>query len=76
MAHYAADNSAHPIATNPAVPRLYQKLCRQFGDRVTYWDDPSAHIRTEFGFDIRQVRGRYAPNNAAISWPITGIVSP
>jgi hypothetical protein len=28
---------------------------------VTYWDDPMAHIRTEFGFDVLQVAsGRYA----------------
>jgi hypothetical protein len=64
LAHYAADNSAHPIATNLAVPILYPKLRHQFGDRVTYWDKPSAHIRTEFGFDVLQTAsGRYAPEN-------------
>ena len=30
---------------------------------MTYWDNPVAHIRTEFGFDVLQVAsGRYAPD--------------
>jgi len=63
LAHYAADNSAHPIATNRAVPMLYPKLRRKFGNTVTFWDHPVSHIRTEFGFDVLQVAaGRYAPD--------------
>jgi hypothetical protein len=61
LAHYAADNNGHRIATNLAVPILYPKLRRKFGKQVTYWDDPASHGRTEFGFDVLQVaRGRYA----------------
>src|ERR1017187_8805040 len=31
---------------------------------VTYWDNPVAHIRTEFGFDVLQIAsGRYAPDH-------------
>jgi hypothetical protein len=63
LAHYAADNNGHRIATNLAVPILYPNLRGKFGKSVTYWDDPLAHIRTEFGFDVLQVaQGRYAPD--------------
>ncbi len=62
LAHYAADNNGHRIATNKAVPILYPKLGRKFGKEVTYWDNPPSHLRTEFGFDVLQVaHGRYAP---------------
>ena len=40
LAHYAADNSGHRIATNLAVPILYPALRRKFGKTVTYWDSP------------------------------------
>jgi hypothetical protein len=62
LEHYVADVEGHRIATNRAVPILYPELKRKFGDDVTYWDNPVAHIRTEFGFDVLQVAsGRYAP---------------
>jgi hypothetical protein len=36
-------------------------LAHKFGRIITYWEDPTAHIRTEFGFDVVQVGvGRYA----------------
>ena len=64
LAHYAADNSGHRLATNLAVPILYPKLRLKFGKQVTYDDAPLAHIRTEFGFDVLQVaQGRYAPDS-------------
>jgi hypothetical protein len=64
LAHYAADNNGHRIATNVAVPILYPQLRLKFGREVTYWDNPLAHIRTEFGFDVLQVaQGRYAPES-------------
>src|SRR5579862_2482790 len=50
LAHYAADNDGHPIATNRSVPILYPKLKKKYGDVVTYEDNPLAHIKTEFGF--------------------------
>jgi hypothetical protein len=62
LAHYAADNSGHRIATNLAVPILYPKLRAKFGKEVTYGDDPASHLRTDFAFDVLQVaHGRYAP---------------
>jgi hypothetical protein len=63
LAHYASDNTGHPIAVNRAVPFLYPKLRRKFGENVTYADSPSAHLKTEFGFDVLEVvKGRYAPD--------------
>jgi len=62
LAHYASDNEGHSIAVNRAVPLLYPKLARKYGKTVTYEDDPAAHLRTEFGFDVVQVAdGKYAP---------------
>jgi len=62
LAHYASDNEGHSIAVNRAVPLLYPKLARKYGKTVTYEDDPAAHLRTEFGFDVVQVaNGKYAP---------------
>jgi Zinc dependent phospholipase C len=62
LCHYSADNDGHLIATNPSVPILYPKLRRQYGNIVTYAENPAAHIQTEFGFDVLQVaQGRYAP---------------
>ena len=61
LAHYAADDSGHRLATNQAVPILYPDLRAKFGTTVTYWDNPTSHLRTEFGFDVLQVaKGRYA----------------
>ena len=64
LAHYVADIDGHPIGTNRAVPILYPKLKRKYGDSVTYEQDKLAHVKTEFGFDILEVaRGRYAPDS-------------
>jgi Zinc dependent phospholipase C len=64
LAHYAGDNDGHSMATNRSVPLLYPKLKIKYGDSVTYEEDPLAHIKTEFGFDVLEVaRGRYAPDN-------------
>ncbi len=61
LSHYAADNNGHPMAVNRAVPMLYPKLGRKFGKLVTYADDPNAHAKTEFAFDVFQAaKGRYA----------------
>jgi len=61
LAHYAADNNGHRMATNVSVPLLYPKLRAQFGNSVTYADDPFSHTKTEFGFDVFQAaKSRYA----------------
>lgn len=60
LAHYFADNDGHAIGVNRAVPVLFPKLRGKFGEQVTYVEDPAAHMKTEFGFDVAQVaRGRY-----------------
>ncbi len=59
LAHYSADNCGHPTI-NQAVAIEFPKLRKKYGDVVTYEDDPKAHIRTEFGFDVTQVaKNRY-----------------
>ncbi len=64
LSHYAADNEGHGIGTNHAVPLLYPKLEKKYGDTVTYEEDELAHVKTEFGFDVLEVaQGRYAPDN-------------
>jgi len=64
MAHYAADNDGHRLGTNRAVPVLYPKLRKKYGDSVTYEKDPLAHVKTEFGFDVLEVaQERYAPDS-------------
>ena len=64
LAHYAADNNGHRLGTNRAVPVLYPNLKKKHGDFVTYEDDPLAHIKTEFGFDVLEVaKERYAPDS-------------
>jgi hypothetical protein len=64
LAHYAADNNGHPIGVNRAVPLVYPELQAKYGNEVTYVEDPAAHLKTEFGFDVIQVaRGKYAPDS-------------
>jgi len=59
LAHYSSDNVGHPTI-NRVTALEFPKLKRKFGDSVTYEDDPKAHIRTEFGFDMVQVaKNRY-----------------
>ncbi len=62
LAHYYADNYGHPIGTNRSVPLVYPELKAEHGPTVTYEENPVAHIKMEFGFDVLQVaRGNYAP---------------
>jgi len=64
VAHYAADTNGHAIAVNKSVPMLFPKLKRKYGNDVTYADSPSAHVKTEFGFDVLQVaKGRYVSDS-------------
>jgi hypothetical protein len=59
MAHYEGDSIGHPLATNLAVPILHPDLKEKYGDSVTYAQSPSAHLQTEFRFDILQVAHRH-----------------
>src|ERR1700757_2554636 len=61
LSHYASDITGHP-AVNQSVAITYPKLRAKFGPIVLYAQDKTAHIRTEFGFDMAQVaKQRYAP---------------
>ena len=62
LAHYHADIQGHKLGTNQSVPLVYPETGLQFGRVVTYEEDPVAHMRMEFGFDVLQAaRGNYAP---------------
>jgi Zinc dependent phospholipase C len=64
LSHYAADNQGHSIGTNRAVPILYPELKKKYGPVVTYEDNPLAHVKGEFGFDVLEVaRQHYAPDS-------------
>jgi hypothetical protein len=60
LAHYAADIYGHEVGINRSVPLLFPKLKAQYGPVVTYEQDPVAHGRTEFAFDVTQLAaGKY-----------------
>src|ERR1700676_4981351 len=60
LSHYAADIAGHP-AVNQAVAIEYPKLRARYGKSVRYAQDKTAHLKTEFGFDMVQVaKNRYA----------------
>ena len=54
LSHYASDITGHPYV-NMAVAQNFPKLKKKYGPAVTFEQDPKAHIRTEFGFDVVQV---------------------
>ena len=60
LAHYASDIAGHP-AVNQAVSIQFPKLRAKYGKSVRYAEDHTAHLKTEFGFDMVQVaKNRYA----------------
>jgi hypothetical protein len=60
LSHYASDLDGHP-AVNKAVAIGYPKLRAKYGNSVRYAQDTTAHLKTEFGFDMVQVaKNRYA----------------
>src|SRR5437660_92258 len=60
LAHYTSDITGHP-AVNQSVAIEFPKLQRKYGKVVTYAQDKTAHVKTEFGFDMAQVaKNRYA----------------
>ena len=62
LSHYASDSDVHRFATNPGEAILYPRLARKFGTAITYEQDPAAHLKTEFGFDVLEVaEGNFAP---------------
>ena len=62
LAHYTSDRVGHPTI-NRITAISYPKLRKKFGPAVTYGDNSTAHIKTEFSLDVVQVaRQLYAPD--------------
>jgi hypothetical protein len=63
LSHYASDLMGHP-AVNEAVSARFPKLREKYGKSVNYAENPTAHIRTEFGFDVVQIaKNRYSSDS-------------
>ncbi len=63
LAHFSGDIIGHP-AINRITAMENPPLRHRFGWIVTYGEDPLAHIRTEFGFDVVEVaQGHYSQEN-------------
>jgi hypothetical protein len=62
LSHYVGDNIGHRDAINPSTAIGFPKLEKKYGPVVTYDENPHAHVRTEFAFDVDQLsRRRLAP---------------
>jgi hypothetical protein len=62
LSHYVGDTVGHHDAINRATAIAFPKLARKYGAAVAYDQNPHAHIRTEFAFDIDQLsKRRLAP---------------
>jgi hypothetical protein len=63
LSHYVGDTTGHSRAVNPAVADEFPALAKRYGPVVTYDEDPHAHVRTEFAFDINEIsKHRMAPS--------------
>ncbi len=62
LSHYIGDTVGHAQATNLAVAVEFPKLEARYGKTVNYAEDPRAHVRTEFAYDINEIaHHRFAP---------------
>ena len=55
LSHYLGDSIGHSQAINLSTPIAFPRLEQEFGPRVTYDEDPDAHVRTEWAFDVGQL---------------------
>ncbi|HEX8711967.1 MAG TPA: zinc dependent phospholipase C family protein [Terracidiphilus sp.] len=55
LSHYVGDSIGHSLATNVAVPEVFPKLQRKYGDVVSYAEGEHQHVQVEFGFDIDEI---------------------
>jgi hypothetical protein len=63
LAHFCGDTVGHPVI-NEVTSEENPKLKRRFGQVVTYAEDPTAHLRTEFGFDVVELaQGHYSQDD-------------
>ena len=64
LSHYMGDTIGHGRAVNHAVPIEFPNLEKKYGPVVNYAQDPHAHVRTEFAFDVNQLsKRRFAPSS-------------
>jgi hypothetical protein len=62
LSHYVGDTVGHHDAINLATAIAFPKLEKKYGRSIAYDQNPHAHIRTEFAFDIDQLsKHRLAP---------------
>lgn len=61
LSHYIGDDIGHAEAVNISVPIEFPNLRKKYGNVVTYDEEPHAHVRTEFAFDIDQLSRRRFP---------------
>lgn len=62
LSHYMGDLDGHRFATNVGEPMLYPDLRKKYGNFIVYEQNPAAHLKTEFGFDVLEVaKGNFAP---------------
>jgi hypothetical protein len=63
LSHYVGDSIGHHDAVNPSTAIEFPSLKQKYGPVVTYDENPHAHVRTEFAFDIDQLsKKRMAPS--------------
>lgn len=63
LSHYVGDSIGHSEAVNAAVAIEFPRLARKYGPLVTYDENPHAHVRTEFAFDVNEIsKHRMAPS--------------
>jgi hypothetical protein len=63
LAHYYGDSIGH-VTVNVITGEEYPQLRSRFGRSVTYFDNETAHLRNEFGFDVVEVsHGAYSQDN-------------
>jgi len=62
LSHYVGDSIGHSEAINPATAIEFPKLEKKYGQKVTYGESPHGHIRTEFAFDVEEMKNTaFAP---------------
>ena len=62
LSHYFGDSIGHSEAINPATAIEFPKLKKKYGAKVTYGESPHGHIRTEFAFDVGEMKNtEFAP---------------
>lgn len=62
LSHYLGDSIGHSECINPSTAVEFPKLAKKYGEFVTYDENPHAHVRTEFAFDVDQLsHQRLAP---------------